>query len=83
MRLVYVEGDVATNALVAVAHGVLLSVDLIYGRHDGVGAMSLTRTGGISCQTLEKISWSRPQLQSLKFSSSSSSQCWSSEWSRG
>ena len=60
VRLVYVEGDVATNALVAVAHGVLLSVDLIYGRHDGVGAMSLTRTGGISCQTLEEISWSRP-----------------------
>ena len=35
MRLFYVEGDVCTTAVVAVAHGVLLTVDLVYGRHDG------------------------------------------------
>ena len=31
----YVDGDVATNALLVVAHGVVLSVDLIYGHHAG------------------------------------------------
>ena len=35
VKLFYVEGDVVTNALVTVAHGVALCVDLIYGRHDG------------------------------------------------
>ena len=35
VRLFYVEGDVCTTAVVAVAHGVLLNVDLVYGRHDG------------------------------------------------
>ena len=35
VRLFYVEGDVCTTAIVAVAHGVLLNVDLVYGRHDG------------------------------------------------
>ena len=35
VRLFYVEGDVCTTAVVAVAHGVLLCVDLVYGRHDG------------------------------------------------
>ena len=35
VKFFYVEGDVATNALITVAHGVALNVDLIYGRHDG------------------------------------------------
>ena len=35
VEMFYVEGDVATNALVVVAHGVALSVDLIYGHHQG------------------------------------------------
>ena len=35
VKFFYVEGDVATNALITVAHGVALCVDLIYGKHDG------------------------------------------------
>ena len=35
VRMFYVMGDVATNALVVVAHGVALSVDLVYGHHQG------------------------------------------------
>ena len=35
VKFFYVDGDVATNALVTVAHGVALNVDLIYGKHDG------------------------------------------------
>ena len=35
VKMFYVEGDVATNALVVVAHGVALSVDLVYGHHLG------------------------------------------------
>ena len=35
LSLFYVKGDVCTSAIVAVAHGVLLNVDLVYGRHDG------------------------------------------------
>jgi len=35
VKLVPVEGDIATNAIMAVAHGVMLTCDLIYGRHDG------------------------------------------------
>ena len=35
VKFFYVDGDVGTNALVTVAHGVALNVDLIYGKHDG------------------------------------------------
>ena len=35
VKFFYVDGDIATNALVIVAHGVAICVDLIYGRHDG------------------------------------------------
>ena len=35
VQFFYVNGDVATNALIAVAHGVALNVDLIYGKSDG------------------------------------------------
>ena len=41
VSLLYISGDVCTNAIVALAHGVLLSVDLIYGRHNG-GAFDIT-----------------------------------------
>ena len=35
VKFFYVDGDVGTNALVTIAHGVALTVDLIYGKHDG------------------------------------------------
>ena len=35
VRLFNVKGDVMTNVILAVAHGVLLTCDLIYNRHDG------------------------------------------------
>ena len=35
VKFFYVEGDVATNALITIAHGVALNVDLLYGKHDG------------------------------------------------
>ena len=38
----YIEGDVATNTLITIAHGVALNVDLVYGRHDG-GVMDIER----------------------------------------
>ena len=41
VSLFYVDGDVCTTALVALAHNVLLNVDLIYGRHDG-GAFDIS-----------------------------------------
>lgn len=35
VKFFYVAGDVGTNALITIAHGVALNVDLIYGKHDG------------------------------------------------
>merc|ERR1712241_1220963 len=35
VKFFYVDGDIGTNALITIAHGVALNVDLIYGKHDG------------------------------------------------
>ena len=35
VQLFFVDGDVCTNALIAVAHDHLLACDLVYGRSDG------------------------------------------------
>lgn len=43
VTLFYVDGDVACNSLNAVAHNTLLTVDLIYGSHDGFGAFGLNK----------------------------------------
>jgi len=42
VKFFYVDGDVATNALVTIAHGVALTVDLIYAKHDG-GVFDISR----------------------------------------
>ena len=39
VELFYVAGDVGTNSVLAVAHGVALECDLVYGHHDGEGLM--------------------------------------------
>jgi len=42
VKLFYVAGDVATNAILVVAHGILLECDLVYGHHDGFGFMQIS-----------------------------------------
>jgi len=42
VQLFSVKGDVCTNVLMAVAHGVLLTCDLVYCRHDG-GILNISR----------------------------------------
>ena len=43
VHLFYVAGDVGTNAVLAVAHGVALECDLVYGHHDGEGFVDISR----------------------------------------
>ena len=42
VKLFFVDGDVCTNALLAVAHDHLLACDLVYGRSDG-GFLSISK----------------------------------------
>ena len=42
VQLFFVDGDVCTNALLAVAHDHLLACDLVYGRSDG-GFLSISK----------------------------------------
>jgi len=43
VQLHYVEGDVACDAVVAIAHNIALECDLVYGHHDGEGLNQLTK----------------------------------------
>ena len=43
VKLHYVEGDVACNAIIAIAHNIALECDLIYGHHDGEGICHLSK----------------------------------------
>jgi len=43
VKLFYVDGDVATDAIIAVVHDVALECDLIYGHHDGEGIFEMDK----------------------------------------
>ena len=43
VKLYFVEGDVACHTIVAVAHKIALSCDLVYGHHDGEGLAHLKK----------------------------------------
>jgi len=43
VQLFCVDGDVACNAVVAIAHNIAIECDLIYGHHDGEGMFGLTK----------------------------------------
>merc|ERR1711892_689646 len=43
VTLHYVEGDIGTNAIVAIAHNVALECDLVYTHHDGEGMFHISK----------------------------------------
>jgi len=43
VKLHYVNGDVACNAIIAIAHNIALECDLIYGHHDGEGMVHMSK----------------------------------------
>jgi len=54
VKLVHIAGDVATNAIICIAHGVALECDLVYGHHDGLGFFNVDKE---RFQELRPVDW--------------------------